>query len=309
MSLDYKVVFANILTGNEKRIGNNLMVCCPFHNDKTPSFGISLNPDKQVYKCFGCTAKGSFIGYYMQINSLTYHEAIEKLNIKNIPIYSKTQQSKKESKYMDFSKECFNALDFFANDNHWQYNCQKLYEMVGITASVALWRIGLLHSNWLFPIIKYPECQYVGYELRPYDFTKFQNGRKCKKVTLEKGYILNCLSVIYPQNGVFNYNKCIICEGFKDGYFMLQYLQQKYNSLDIQETILTPSCGVATLPELLKQYDLQEFKEVVFVLDNDKAGNEIKEQIKALRKNNYKFFNGLKENEDFTDWYKNKKEN
>ncbi len=60
-----------------KKTGKNLMGCCPFHHEKTPSF--SVNPQKQFYKCFGCGAAGTAIKFVMQYEGLTFPEAVRKL--------------------------------------------------------------------------------------------------------------------------------------------------------------------------------------------------------------------------------------
>ena len=58
-----------------KRSGSNLFGLCPFHNEKTPSFSVS--PDKQIYHCFGCGKGGGVISFIMEIEGLTYPEAVE----------------------------------------------------------------------------------------------------------------------------------------------------------------------------------------------------------------------------------------
>lgn len=60
-----------------RKTGKNFMACCPFHKEKTASF--SVNPQKQFYKCFGCGASGSAIGFVMQYEGLSYPEAIRHL--------------------------------------------------------------------------------------------------------------------------------------------------------------------------------------------------------------------------------------
>ena len=52
------------------------MVNCPFHNDSNASFSISTDPNKPVYHCFGCGKKGSWVGYYMERQGLSYSEAM-----------------------------------------------------------------------------------------------------------------------------------------------------------------------------------------------------------------------------------------
>lgn len=60
-----------------KKAGANYKACCPFHGEKTPSFVVS--PAKQIYHCFGCGAGGDSIKFVMEIEKLTYPEAIEKV--------------------------------------------------------------------------------------------------------------------------------------------------------------------------------------------------------------------------------------
>ena len=60
-----------------KRRGANLVACCPFHNEKTPSFYVS--PSKGIYKCFGCGKAGSAVGFLMEYEHSTYVEALRYL--------------------------------------------------------------------------------------------------------------------------------------------------------------------------------------------------------------------------------------
>ena len=58
-----------------KKSGSNLFGLCPFHSEKTPSFSVSS--DKQIYHCFGCGKGGGVINFIMEIESLTFPEAVE----------------------------------------------------------------------------------------------------------------------------------------------------------------------------------------------------------------------------------------
>ena len=57
--------------------GKRLWGCCPFHSEKTPSFSVS--PDTQLYYCFGCHAGGSVVQFVMEMEKLTYIDAIKYL--------------------------------------------------------------------------------------------------------------------------------------------------------------------------------------------------------------------------------------
>ncbi len=60
-----------------KRVGHEFQACCPFHDEKTPSFTVS--PKKQFYHCFGCGAHGSVIGFLMQYEGLEFLDAVDEL--------------------------------------------------------------------------------------------------------------------------------------------------------------------------------------------------------------------------------------
>ena len=60
-----------------KRNGQNYWACCPFHNEKSPSF--SVTPAKGFYKCFGCGKSGNVVGFVMDIEGSSYPEALRQL--------------------------------------------------------------------------------------------------------------------------------------------------------------------------------------------------------------------------------------
>ena len=68
-----------------KKKGANWMGCCPFHQEKTPSF--SVNPSKGFYKCFGCGKGGSAYNFVMEIEGLNFPEAIKRVaEISGVPL-------------------------------------------------------------------------------------------------------------------------------------------------------------------------------------------------------------------------------
>jgi DNA primase len=60
-----------------KKSGREFKACCPFHNEKSPSFWVS--PDKQFYHCFGCGAHGTAIGFLMQYEKMEFLDAVADL--------------------------------------------------------------------------------------------------------------------------------------------------------------------------------------------------------------------------------------
>ena len=99
-----------------KKKGQNLWACCPFHNEKSPSFSVS--PAKQIYKCFGCGKAGDPIQFVMDVEGIGFNEAIKHLAQKyGIEIEEDRQMSpeaivahnERESLYivLNFAKEFF----------------------------------------------------------------------------------------------------------------------------------------------------------------------------------------------------------
>jgi len=60
-----------------RKAGKDYQACCPFHDEKTPSFTVS--PEKQFYHCFGCGTHGSAIGFLMEYERQGFHEVVEEL--------------------------------------------------------------------------------------------------------------------------------------------------------------------------------------------------------------------------------------
>jgi DNA primase len=98
-----------------KKKGANYSACCPFHNEKTPSFNV--NPVRQIYKCFGCGAAGDSIKFVMDIDGIGYGEALRYLaNKYNIEIEEEevtdeeaVRQNERESLYivLNFAKNFY----------------------------------------------------------------------------------------------------------------------------------------------------------------------------------------------------------
>lgn len=75
-----------------KRRGANFVACCPFHNEKTPSFYVS--PAKGIFKCFGCGKVGTAVGFVMEHENLSYADALRFLAKKyNIEVHEKEESA------------------------------------------------------------------------------------------------------------------------------------------------------------------------------------------------------------------------
>ncbi len=79
-----------------RRAGSNMVGCCPFHSEKTPSF--TVFPATESYYCFGCGAGGDAITFVMQSEGLEYREAVEQLaKIAGVPLEEETDRDRSAS--------------------------------------------------------------------------------------------------------------------------------------------------------------------------------------------------------------------
>jgi DNA primase len=77
-----------------KKSGTDYEACCPFHDEKSPSF--KVHPVKGIFKCFGCGTSGDAIEFVMKHQQKTYPEALEILAKRyNIPIEEDKPQPKR----------------------------------------------------------------------------------------------------------------------------------------------------------------------------------------------------------------------
>lgn len=93
-----------------KKMGSSYKACCPFHQEKTPSFVINAN--KGFYHCFGCGASGDSIKFVMEYEKLSYIEAIEKLaQIYNVTLeYSNENKKNDDFKILDFMNQYYQSM-------------------------------------------------------------------------------------------------------------------------------------------------------------------------------------------------------
>ena len=78
-----------------KKQGNNYTACCPFHQEKTPSF--SVNQERQFYYCFGCGAGGNAIGFVMNFDKSDFPVAVETL-AKDVGLEVPREESQRQIK-------------------------------------------------------------------------------------------------------------------------------------------------------------------------------------------------------------------
>jgi DNA primase len=97
-----------------KKKGTNYTACCPFHNEKTPSFSVSAS--KGIYKCFGCGKGGDSVSFVMDIENYTYIEALKYLAKKyNIELKTDENQTDEELEEQKERESLHIVLEFAQN--------------------------------------------------------------------------------------------------------------------------------------------------------------------------------------------------
>lgn len=104
-----------------KKSGRNFFGLCPFHSEKTPSF--SVNPDKQIFHCFGCGVGGNVLSFVMKYHGISFPEAAKMLARKYNIIIETRKMSPKQRKAVHLreslfrlNKKVMQAYTWFLND-------------------------------------------------------------------------------------------------------------------------------------------------------------------------------------------------
>ncbi|HEX5793631.1 MAG TPA: DNA primase [Rheinheimera sp.] len=135
-----------------KKAGRNYAACCPFHNEKSPSFTVS--PDKQFYHCFGCGAHGNAISFMMEFEQLEFVEAIEELaqlHHLDIPREQGSAKSRPAAQADDYQL-MQQAADFYQQQLQSHANAAAVQQYVAkrglSTKTVADFAIGYAPDGW-----------------------------------------------------------------------------------------------------------------------------------------------------------------
>lgn len=96
-----------------KRRGANYTACCPFHNEKTPSFSVS--PSKGIFKCFGCGKAGNAVNFVMEHEQLNYAEALKYLGKKYGIEVEEREESPEDIQNRLRSDSLLNVAEFARN--------------------------------------------------------------------------------------------------------------------------------------------------------------------------------------------------
>jgi DNA primase len=126
-----------------KKTGSNYVACCPFHNEKSPSFTVS--PSKQFYHCFGCGSHGSAISFVMEYDRMEYVEAIEALAAQlglTVPHENTSSYSKAKTVSPDLYQYLVQAANYYQTQLATATEAQNYLKKRGLSAQI-IQRFGL----------------------------------------------------------------------------------------------------------------------------------------------------------------------
>ena len=280
-----------------KRAGTNLVACCPFHNEKTPSFTVS--PTKQFYHCFGCGAHGSAIGFLMEYNGMGYVEAVKDLAGRagmKVPEFTPSpQEAAKQVQSEELTELLQRAAQFYKSELKRSERAIAYLKGRGLTGDIAArFQLGFAPDGWqnltaafenyqakalidaglvvgeegkrydrfrdriMFPIIN-PRGQVVGFGGRVLDQSEPKYLNSPETPVFEKGREL--YGLFQARQAIRDAGRIVVVEGYMDVVALAQY--------GIGYAVAT--LGTATtawhVQKLLRQAD-----EVVFCFDGDAAG-------------------------------------
>ncbi len=276
-----------------RKAGANYKANCPFHGEKTPSFVVS--PSKQIYHCFGCGVGGDSIKFVMELEKLSYPEAIEKLASMNNFSLTYTKGS---SDYSD-AKRVLEAVGqwYVKNLNHNATAMKYLLDRGVSQNSIETFEIGYVPGGQevmnflqrsLLPLPKAAEAGIIaqnengsGYYARLVERITFPiystsgslvgfGGRTitnhpAKYINSPQTKLFNKSRLLYgyhlAKESIYKNKKIIVCEGYLDVVM--------FHQAGFKEAVA--GMGTALTPEhlpLLRKGD----PKVILAYDGDKAG-------------------------------------
>jgi len=289
-SIDIVDVIGNFI--ELRKAGANYKANCPFHGEKTPSFVVS--PSKQIYHCFGCGVGGDSIKFVMELEKLSYPEAIEKLaSMYNFSlVYTKGSSDYSDNKRVLESIQTWYVKNLENNQTAKQYLlgrgiAQSSIERFGIgyvPDGVSV--MNFLNSAFL-PLPKAVEAGIIakgeggGYYARLVERITFPifstNGaavgfggrtitnHPAKYINSPQTKLFNKSRLLYgydlAKESIYKNKKLIVCEGYLDVVM--------FHQAGFTETVA--SMGTALTPEHLPLLRKGEPK-IILAYDGDKAG-------------------------------------
>jgi DNA primase len=139
-----------------QKSGRELAACCPFHNEKSPSFTVS--PKKQFYYCFGCGASGNAVGFLMAHEHLPFIEAIEVLAAQagmSVPVTQTEQRARPEANLYEIMGE---VAHFYQQELKRSLPAVEYLKRRGLTGEICKkFGVGYAPSGWDGLLRKFPQ--------------------------------------------------------------------------------------------------------------------------------------------------------
>jgi twinkle protein len=249
-----------------KKSGTDYEACCPFHNEKSPSF--KVHPIKGIYKCFGCGTSGDAIEFVMKHQQKTYPEALEILAKRyNIPIEEDKPQPKRVYKRPQMPKFDLSplALTYFTSR---KISGQILADFK-VTTKV----------EWMPKTKSEVECICFNY-FRGGELINVKYRAKDKDFKLEKDAEL----IFYNLDSLKNAEIGIIVEGEIDAlsvaesFLLYPEYAQKMGIVSVPNGANVT--GVMKLEYLDNCYEaFEHLKEIIIFTDNDEAGIRLRDEL------------------------------
>ncbi|HXP64661.1 MAG TPA: DNA primase [Steroidobacteraceae bacterium] len=130
-----------------KKAGREYKACCPFHNEKSPSFSVSA--EKQFYHCFGCGAHGTVIGFLMQYEKMEFLDAVADLAQRAGLELPREAQAQKDPGSADLHELMLRAARFFEQNLADNPRAQTYVQRRGIDANIsARFSLGYAPDAW-----------------------------------------------------------------------------------------------------------------------------------------------------------------
>lgn len=273
-----------------KKVGSNYVACCPFHDEKTPSFVVS--PSKGFYHCYGCGVGGDSIKFLMEYEKLSFVESVEKIAaIMNFTLeYEKSYEKKPDFTLLDeitrfYQKNLLNhkpSLEYLssrcvANSSIEKFAlgyCGASFETLkflnakmlnkaealeyGVIGKDSTREYARFSDRIIFPIHS-PSGKVVGFGGRT------MSGANAKYINSPQSKIFNKSKLLYgyyiAKDKIYKQKKIIVCEGYLD-VIMLHQAGFDY---------AVATLGTALTKDHLPLLSKGEPK-VILSYDGDKAG-------------------------------------
>ena len=251
-----------------KKAGANYSACCPFHNEKSPSFTVS--PSKQFYHCFGCGAHGTALGFLMEYQGLSFVEAINELarSVGMVVPQETRDPDKPAAKVVVGLQDALQQAAQYYKEQLKQSDRAIAYlKGRGLSGQIAAkFQVGYAPAGWqnlqsVFPQYDNEALKVAGLVVENEQGKRYDRFRDRIMFPIhdQKGHELYGLFI--ARRAIRDVGRVLVVEGYMDVVALAQF------GIDYAVAAL----GTATTPfhisKLMRQTD-----EIVFCFDGDKAG-------------------------------------